>query len=77
MDEVVAIVSLVCDLIGLKAAFKDCFKIKVWTVKSVITLGGQFSKFKKMAESRGSLLAKSVQKHAGRAKEKVSDLFPS
>lgn len=26
----------------------------------------------KMAESRGSLLAKSVQKHAGRAKEKVS-----
>lgn len=28
-----------------------------------------------MAESRGSLLAKSVQKHAGRAKEKVSDLF--
>lgn len=25
-----------------------------------------------MAESRGSLLAKSVQKHAGRAKEKVS-----
>lgn len=28
-----------------------------------------------MAESRGSLLAKSVQKHAGRAKEKVSDIF--
>lgn len=28
-----------------------------------------------MAESRGSLLAKSVQKHAGRAKEKVSDLI--
>ena len=27
-----------------------------------------------MAESRGSLLAKSVQKHAGRAKEKVSDV---
>ncbi|KAH1022668.1 hypothetical protein HUJ04_012039 [Dendroctonus ponderosae] len=26
-----------------------------------------------MAESRGSLLAKSVQKHAGRAKEKVGD----
>lgn len=25
-----------------------------------------------MAESKGSLLAKSVQKHAGRAKEKVS-----
>lgn len=25
----------------------------------------------KMAESKGSLLAKSVQKHAGRAKEKV------
>lgn len=28
-----------------------------------------------MAESRGSLIAKSVQKHAGRAKEKVSDFF--
>lgn len=27
-----------------------------------------------MAESKGSLLAKSVQKHAGRAKEKVSAL---
>lgn len=27
---------------------------------------------KKMAESKGSLLAKSVSKHAGRAKEKVS-----
>lgn len=26
---------------------------------------------KKMAESKGSLLAKSVSKHAGRAKEKV------
>jgi hypothetical protein len=25
----------------------------------------------KMAESKGALLAKSVQKHAGRAKEKV------
>lgn len=29
----------------------------------------------KMAESKGSLLAKSVQKHAGRAKEKVCVLF--
>lgn len=29
----------------------------------------------KMAESKGSLLAKSVQKHAGRAKEKVC-VFP-
>jgi amphiphysin len=37
----------------------------------VISLGGTFSKFKDMAESRGSLLAKSVQKHAGRAKEKI------
>ena len=26
---------------------------------------------RKMAESKGSLIAKSVQKHAGRAKEKV------
>lgn len=28
-----------------------------------------------MAESKGSLLAKSVQKHAGRAKEKVSGII--
>lgn len=28
----------------------------------------------KMAESKGVLLAKSVQKHAGRAKEKVSEV---
>ena len=28
---------------------------------------------KKMAESKGSLLAKSVSKHAGRAKEKVNN----
>ena len=30
---------------------------------------------RKMAESKGSLIAKSVQKHAGRAKEKVSVIF--
>lgn len=30
-----------------------------------------------MAESKGSLLAKSVQKHAGRAKEKVSASWQS
>lgn len=30
------------------------------------------SKALKMAESKGSLLAKSVQKHLGRSKEKVS-----
>jgi hypothetical protein len=29
----------------------------------------------KMAESKGSLLAKSVSKHAGRAKEKVNELI--
>lgn len=29
----------------------------------------------KMAESKGSLIAKSVSKHAGRAKEKVCMLF--
>lgn len=28
-----------------------------------------------MAENKGIMLAKSVQKHAGRAKEKVSFLF--
>lgn len=29
----------------------------------------------KMAESKGALIAKSVQKHAGRAKEKVFIVF--
>lgn len=34
-----------------------------------------YERFAAMAESRGSLIAKSVQKHAGRAKEKVSDIL--
>lgn len=30
---------------------------------------------RKMAESKGALIAKTVQKHAGRAKEKVCNFF--
>ena len=39
---------------------------KEWNMNQLIELSEG-----KMAESKGALLAKSVQKHAGRAKEKV------
>jgi len=39
---------------------------KEWKLNQLIKLSEG-----KMAESKGALLAKSVQKHAGRAKEKV------
>lgn len=45
----------------------DC-ESNEWAISLIESLG-------KMAESKGSLIAKSVQKHAGRAKEKVCVLF--
>jgi hypothetical protein len=74
VDEAVAVVRLV--ILVLTSLVRTNNKINCAS-EIVISLGGTFSKFKDMAESRGSLLAKSVQKHAGRAKEKVSDTFPS
>lgn len=40
-----------------------------WWCIEILTVGNE--KVIEMAESKGALIAKSVQKHAGRAKEKV------
>lgn len=50
------------------------FNLQLFSVSAKIGYLKSFGLFcGEMAESRGSLIAKSVQKHAGRAKEKVSD----
>lgn len=54
--------------IGL-VSFCSAWKVVLWI------LDNYREKVVNMAESKGSLLAKSVQKHAGRAKEKVSDCW--